>query len=86
VGLPLGQEIDGGEQAQDAVERGGMGARDLRQFLARARAVFEQVSDAEFGRDVDALGHLKALDELLQHELRWEIVRGHCCSPLVSFV
>jgi hypothetical protein len=49
----------------------------LRQFLAAARAVFEQVCDAELGGDIDALGHLKALDQLLLHELRQVIVCGH---------
>jgi hypothetical protein len=42
-----------------------MRARGLRQFLAPTGAVFQKVRDPELGRDVDALGHLEALDQLL---------------------
>ena len=62
-----------------------MHARRLRQLLARARTIFQPIRDAEFGRDIYALGHLKALDQILQDELRREIVGGHVV-PLLSFV
>ena len=48
AGLSLGQEINSGEQAQDAVQRGRMRARSLRQVLAAARAVFQEIRDPEF--------------------------------------
>ena len=54
-----------------------MGARSLRQVLAPLGAVLEQIRDPKFGRDLEALGHLEALDQSLQDELRRIIVRGH---------
>jgi hypothetical protein len=56
----------------------------LRKFFATPGAVLEQVCDPKLGRDIDTLGHLETPDELLQNELRRNIIRGHGCSPLVS--
>jgi hypothetical protein len=58
VRLPFGQEINGGKQAQDAVERRRMRACSLRQVLATARAVFQQVRDAEPGCDEESFGQV----------------------------
>ena len=54
-----------------------MHARGPRQVLEALRAIFQKVRDAEFGCDVDTLGHLEALDQLLQDERRRGIVCGH---------
>jgi hypothetical protein len=70
------QEINGGEQVQDAVERGRRRARRLRQVLTAVRTVFQEIRDPEFGCDVETLGHHEALDEMFQDKRRRGIVGG----------
>jgi hypothetical protein len=82
VGLPFDQQTRGSQQAQDTVERGSMCPCYLRQILTCARIVFQEVSDPELSYNVDTLGHLEALDQLLQHKLRREIIRGYVVPPL----